>query len=85
MRQCPGNVLVLSLAVGINFKEISCHLQSFGCVALLNYLIMKIVIASNREILLSVQGTNVWSGAAIQSFNRYLLICLLHSFVELIV
>ncbi|KAJ3717209.1 OPT oligopeptide transporter [Lentinula guzmanii] len=37
--------------------------------ALLNYLIMKIVIASNREILLSVQGTNVWSGAAIQSFN----------------
>ncbi|KAJ3727433.1 OPT oligopeptide transporter [Lentinula raphanica] len=47
-------------------------MQCLGAVigALLNYLIMKIVIASNREILLSVQGTNVWSGAAIQSFNR---------------
>ncbi|KIK66315.1 hypothetical protein GYMLUDRAFT_93594 [Collybiopsis luxurians FD-317 M1] len=46
-------------------------MQSLGAVigALLNYLIMKIVIASNREILLSVQGTNVWSGAAVQSFN----------------
>ncbi|KAH7872495.1 OPT oligopeptide transporter [Lentinula edodes] len=46
-------------------------MQCLGAVigALLNYLIMKIVIASNREILLSVQGTNVWSGAAIQSFN----------------
>lgn len=32
---------------------------------------MKVVINSNREILLSIQGTNVWSGASIQSFNRY--------------
>ena len=29
---------------------------------LLNYAIMKSVLASNREILLDVQGTNVWSG-----------------------
>lgn len=41
--------------------------------ALLNYLIMKIVIDANRDLLLSVQGSNVWSGAAIQSFNRYVL------------
>ncbi|KAK0208764.1 OPT oligopeptide transporter [Desarmillaria ectypa] len=37
--------------------------------AVLNYIIMKVVINSNREILLSIQGTNVWSGASIQSFN----------------
>ncbi|KAF5366740.1 hypothetical protein D9758_006508 [Tetrapyrgos nigripes] len=38
-------------------------------IALLNYVIMKSIISAHREILLSVQGTNVWSGAAIQSFN----------------
>ncbi|PBK76799.1 OPT oligopeptide transporter [Armillaria solidipes] len=37
--------------------------------AILNYIIMKVVINANREILLSIQGTNVWSGASIQSFN----------------
>ena len=37
--------------------------------AILNYVIMKVVIKENRTILLSVQGTNVWSGANIQSFN----------------
>lgn len=46
-------------------------MQCLGAVvgALLNYVIMKIVIDANREILLSVQGTNVWSGASVQSFN----------------
>ena len=38
--------------------------------ALLNYLIMRVIVDTNRDILLSVQGTNVWSGAAVQSFNR---------------
>ncbi|KAK0471706.1 OPT oligopeptide transporter [Armillaria novae-zelandiae] len=37
--------------------------------AILNYIIMKVVINANRDILLSIQGTNVWSGASIQSFN----------------
>ncbi|KAI3614519.1 oligopeptide transporter [Moniliophthora roreri] len=47
-------------------------MQSLGAVigALINFIIMKIVISANREILLSVQGTNVWSGAVVQSFNR---------------
>jgi len=46
-------------------------MQCLGAVigALLNYLIMKIIIESNRELLLSVQGSNVWSGAGVQSFN----------------
>ncbi|KIY72610.1 OPT superfamily oligopeptide transporter [Cylindrobasidium torrendii FP15055 ss-10] len=46
-------------------------MQTVGAIigAMLNYVVMKIVISSNRDILLSVQGTNVWSGAAIQSYN----------------
>ncbi|KJA26691.1 hypothetical protein HYPSUDRAFT_132645 [Hypholoma sublateritium FD-334 SS-4] len=45
--------------------------QSLGAVigGLLNYVIMKSIIKSRREILLSVQGTNVWSGQQVQSFN----------------
>ncbi|THU85518.1 OPT oligopeptide transporter [Dendrothele bispora CBS 962.96] len=47
-------------------------MQCIGAIigAMLNYVIMKTVVASQRDILLSVQGTNVWSGAQIQSFNR---------------
>ena len=33
---------------------------------LLNYLIMKVVIQAQREILLDIQGTNVWSGQQVQ-------------------
>ncbi|EIN10286.1 OPT oligopeptide transporter [Punctularia strigosozonata HHB-11173 SS5] len=46
-------------------------MQCLGAVigALLNYVIMRVVISDNRQILLSVQGSNVWSGATIQSFN----------------
>ncbi|TFK88965.1 OPT oligopeptide transporter [Polyporus arcularius HHB13444] len=35
----------------------------------LNYVVMKSVIAGNRAILLDVQGTNVWSGQQVQSYN----------------
>ncbi|RPD53682.1 OPT oligopeptide transporter [Lentinus tigrinus ALCF2SS1-7] len=35
----------------------------------LNYVIMQSVISGNREILLAVQGTNVWSGQQVQSYN----------------
>ena len=47
-------------------------MQTIGAVigALLNYLIMALIIEANRDILLSVQGTNVWSGATYQSYNR---------------
>lgn len=46
-------------------------MQCVGAVigALLNLVVMRVVIESNRDILLSVQGTNVWSGAAVQAFN----------------
>ena len=36
---------------------------------ILNFVIMKSVINGNREILLDVQGTNVWSGQQVQSYN----------------
>ncbi|KAI0365212.1 OPT oligopeptide transporter [Pilatotrama ljubarskyi] len=35
----------------------------------LNYVVMNSVIAGNRDILLAVQGTNVWSGQQVQSYN----------------
>ncbi|KAJ7210971.1 OPT oligopeptide transporter [Mycena rebaudengoi] len=45
--------------------------QTVGAVigGLLNFIIMKVVITAQRPILLDVQGTNIWSGQAVQSFN----------------
>ncbi|KAF5345680.1 hypothetical protein D9758_013051 [Tetrapyrgos nigripes] len=45
--------------------------QSVGAVVggLLNYVIMKVIISAHREILLDVQGSNVWSGQQVQTFN----------------
>ncbi|PPQ75716.1 hypothetical protein CVT24_002577 [Panaeolus cyanescens] len=45
--------------------------QSLGSIigGLLNYVIMKTIISSRRDILLQVQGTNIWSGQQVQSFN----------------
>ncbi|KAJ8079375.1 hypothetical protein PM082_021880 [Marasmius tenuissimus] len=45
--------------------------QSLGAVigGLLNYIIMKVIIASHREVLLDVQGSNIWSGQQVQTFN----------------
>ncbi|CAA7263920.1 unnamed protein product [Cyclocybe aegerita] len=45
--------------------------QCLGAVigGLLNYIIMKVIISSHREILLDVQGSNIWSGQQVQSFN----------------
>ncbi|KAG2157265.1 OPT oligopeptide transporter protein-domain-containing protein [Suillus clintonianus] len=37
--------------------------------AVLNYVLMNSIIDSQREILLSVQGTNIWSGQQPQSYN----------------
>lgn len=40
---------------------------------LLNYVTMKTVLAANREVLLDVQGTNVWLGPAVShAFFEYL-------------
>lgn len=45
--------------------------QSVGAVVggLLNYIIMKVLISAHRTILLDVQGSNVWSGQQVQTFN----------------
>ncbi|KAF8200156.1 peptide transporter MTD1 [Pholiota molesta] len=45
--------------------------QCLGAVigGLLNYIIMKVIISTHREILLDVQGSNIWSGQQVQSFN----------------
>ncbi|EKM57186.1 uncharacterized protein PHACADRAFT_254776 [Phanerochaete carnosa HHB-10118-sp] len=45
--------------------------QTIGTIigALLNFAIMRTVIASHREVLLDVQGSNIWSGQQVQSYN----------------
>jgi hypothetical protein len=45
--------------------------QIIGAVigGLLNYVIMRTVLTSQRELLLDVQGSNVWSGQQVQSYN----------------
>lgn len=37
--------------------------------AIINYALMSSITTNQREILLSIQGTNIWSGQVIQSFN----------------
>ncbi|KAN0122786.1 oligopeptide transporter [Hyaloscypha variabilis] len=37
--------------------------------AIINYILMSSITTNQREILLSIQGTNIWSGQVIQSFN----------------
>lgn len=37
--------------------------------AILQLVIMKSIISAQRDILLSVDGTNIWSGQQVQSFN----------------
>jgi len=46
-------------------------MQMIGTVigGLLNLVIMKVVIKAQRDILRSVQGTNVWSGQQVQDYN----------------
>ncbi|KAB5572484.1 OPT oligopeptide transporter protein-domain-containing protein [Coniochaeta sp. 2T2.1] len=37
--------------------------------AVVNYALMNSITDNQREVLLSIQGTNIWSGQVIQSFN----------------
>ncbi|GAB7362576.1 hypothetical protein MBLNU230_g2891t1 [Neophaeotheca triangularis] len=37
--------------------------------AILSYIMMDSITTNQREILLSIEGTNIWSGQAVQSFN----------------
>ncbi|RFU35203.1 hypothetical protein B7463_g1157, partial [Scytalidium lignicola] len=45
--------------------------QVIGCIygAVLNYVIMNIVVKNQAHILVSVEGTNIWSGTNVQQFN----------------
>jgi hypothetical protein len=45
--------------------------QVIGCVfgALLNYIMMLTIVENQAEVLISIEGTNIWSGANIQQFN----------------
>lgn len=45
--------------------------QMMGTVfgAILNYILMTSITNNQREVLLSIEGTNIWSGQVIQSFN----------------
>ncbi|KAI0797406.1 OPT oligopeptide transporter [Irpex lacteus] len=51
--------------------RVTFFVQSVGTVigALLNFLIMRTVIDAHRPILLDVQGSNIWSGQQVQSYN----------------
>jgi OPT family oligopeptide transporter len=46
-------------------------MQMIGTImgAIMNYVMMLSITTNQREILLSIEGTNIWSGAQIQSFN----------------
>lgn len=46
-------------------------MQTIGGIigGILNYVVMKSVIQGNRPLLLAVQGSNVWSGQQVQSYN----------------
>jgi OPT family oligopeptide transporter len=67
-------VLLRDLKLGQYTKlppRVTFTVQIIGSIigGLLNLVIMKIVLTSQRDILRSVQGTNVWSGQQVQSYN----------------
>lgn len=45
--------------------------QVLGCVigALFNYIMMITIVENQREVLLDIEGTNIWSGQNVQQFN----------------
>jgi len=51
--------------------RVTLFVQSLGTVigAILQLIIMKSVISAQRELLLDTQGSNIWSGQQVQSFN----------------
>lgn len=52
--------------------DIACSsMQIIGTMlgAVVNYVLMASITTNQREILLSTQGTNIWSGQVIQAFN----------------
>ncbi|KIY67540.1 OPT oligopeptide transporter [Cylindrobasidium torrendii FP15055 ss-10] len=69
-----GLALLKDLKIGQYTKlppRVTFAVQTVGTIigGLLNYAIMRTVLANNREILLDVQGSNVWSGQQVQAYN----------------
>ncbi|KAF4609517.1 hypothetical protein D9613_012220 [Agrocybe pediades] len=67
-------VLLRDLKLGQYVKlppRVTFTVQVIGTIVggLLNFVIAKVVLTSQREILLDVQGSNVWSGQQVQSYN----------------
>ncbi|KAF8758283.1 Peptide transporter MTD1 [Rhizoctonia solani] len=63
---------ILSLAVGVKIPpRIMFITQMWGTLlgAFVNYAVMASITSSRREVLLNPIGTNVWSGATVQSLN----------------
>jgi len=51
--------------------RVTATVQIVGAVVggLLNFVLMKVIISSHFDILRDVQGSNIWSGQQVQSFN----------------
>ncbi|KAK0433031.1 OPT oligopeptide transporter [Armillaria borealis] len=69
-----ANNLMRDLKLGQYTKlppRVTFAMQTIGSVigGLLNFVIMRTVISSHREILKDVQGSNIWSGQQVQSYN----------------
>jgi len=66
--------LVRDLKMGQYTKlppRVTFTVQCLGSVvgALLNYIMMRVIISTHRDVLLDVQGSNIWSGQQPQTFN----------------
>jgi len=69
-----GLVLLSDLKLGQYAKlspRCTFAMQMIGTLvgAILNYIITISITTNQREILLSIEGTHIWSGAGLQSFN----------------
>ncbi|KAJ7192126.1 OPT oligopeptide transporter [Mycena pura] len=69
-----SNALLADLKIGQYTKlppRATFLVQCVGAIVggLLNFVIMKVIIASHFDILRDVQGSNIWSGQQVQSFN----------------
>ena len=69
-----GLVLLQDLKLGQYAKlspRCTFTMQMIGTLvgAVLNYIITLTITKNQREILLSIEGTHIWSGAGVQSFN----------------
>ncbi|KAJ7643180.1 peptide transporter MTD1 [Mycena rosella] len=75
LQHALGIVQELKLGVSTQYTKlpprVTFTVQSLGAVigGLVNYALMRVIVSTHREVLLDVQGSNVWSGIAVQSFN----------------